>query len=237
MASNFSTIEQQQFEEFANTTIQNSTNSFNSDDINTIELWIERLNILLMMYSRLSNLQEQSYNTQINTISQLIDQMKAKIETLQDINSNSTLVFFQPTGGRHKIIVSEGALRLLRQEGFNWSQIAEIFSVSAKTIYRRRNEFNIPDDLPNYTNVTDVQLNNIVRGLRNEHPFFGQVLLMGSLRSLGIRIPRQRLRDSLQRVDTFGVLNRWSNILPRRVYSVAGPNCLWHIDGNHKLIR
>jgi hypothetical protein len=96
---------------------------------------------------------------------------------------------------------------------------------------------NIPDDLPDYINITDEQLDNIIRGLRAEHPFFGQVLLMGSLRSLGIRIPRQRLRDSLQRVDTYGILNRWSNIIPRRVYSVAGPNCLWHIDGNHKLIR
>src|SRR5436853_6177757 len=60
---------------------------------------------------------------------------------------------------------------------------------------------------------------------------------MGLLRSQGIRIPRQRLRDSLQRVDTFGVLNRWSNIISRRKYQVAGPNALWHIDGNHKLIR
>jgi hypothetical protein len=142
MASNFSTIEEQQFEEFANTIIQSSTNSLNSGDINTMELWIERLNTLLTMYSRLLNIQEQSYyNTRINTILQLIDQLKTQIETLQDTNSNNMLVFFQPTGGRHKIIISECALRLLRREGFNWSQIAEIFSVSAKTIYRRRNEF------------------------------------------------------------------------------------------------
>ncbi|GES72835.1 uncharacterized protein LOC114517950 [Rhizophagus clarus] len=190
------------------------------------------------MYSRLLNIQEQSYyNTRINTILQLIDQMKTQIKSLQDINTTGTLVYFQPTGGRYKIIILESALRLLRQEGFTWSQIAEIFSISAKTIYRRRKEFNIPDDLPDYTNITNEQLDNIVKGLRAEHPFFGQVLLMGSLRSLGIRIPRQRLRDSLQRIDTFGILNRWSSIIPRRVYSVAGPNCLWHIDGNHKLIR
>ncbi|GBC00401.1 hypothetical protein RclHR1_38460001 [Rhizophagus clarus] len=163
--------------------------------------------------------------------------MKTQIKSLQDINTTGTLVYFQPTGGRYKIIILESALRLLRQEGFTWSQIAEIFSISAKTIYRRRKEFNIPDDLPDYTNITNEQLDNIVKGLRAEHPFFGQVLLMGSLRSLGIRIPRQRLRDSLQRIDTFGILNRWSSIIPRRVYSVAGPNCLWHIDGNHKLIR
>ncbi|XP_047218059.1 uncharacterized protein LOC124866356 [Girardinichthys multiradiatus] len=27
------------------------------------------------------------------------------------------------------------------------------------------------------------------------------------------------------------------NVIPRRVYSVPAPNSLWHIDGNHKLIR
>ncbi|CAG8766984.1 2107_t:CDS:2, partial [Rhizophagus irregularis] len=97
--------------------------------------------------------------------------------------------------------------------------------------------YNIPDDLASYTEITNEQLDDLIRDLRAEHPFFGQVLLMGSLRSLGIRIPHQRLRESLQRIDTFSVLNRWSSIIPRRVYNVAGPNCLWHIDGNHKLIR
>lgn len=27
------------------------------------------------------------------------------------------------------------------------------------------------------------------------------------------------------------------HVLRRRQYSVPGPNALWHIDGNHKLIR
>lgn len=61
MASNFSTIEEQQFEEFANTIIQGSTNSLDSGDINMMELWIERLNTLSTMYSRLLNIQERTY--------------------------------------------------------------------------------------------------------------------------------------------------------------------------------
>jgi hypothetical protein len=61
---------------------------------------------------------------------------------------------------------------------------------------------------------------------------------MGALQSEGFRITRQRLRDSIQRVDALGVVNRRiNNILPRRTYKVAGPNALWHIDGHHKLIR
>lgn len=34
-----------------------------------------------------------------------------------------------------------------------------------------------------------------------------------------------------------GVEQRKKSALKRRVYSVPGPNALWHMDGNHKLIR
>ena len=34
-----------------------------------------------------------------------------------------------------------------------------------------------------------------------------------------------------------GAVTRWTSIIPRRTYRVAGSNALWHIDGNHKLIR
>ena len=42
----------------------------------------------------------------------------------------------------------------------------------------------------------------------------------------------------MQRCDPEGVANRWLNTVhPRCSYSVYGPLALWHIDGNHKLIR
>ncbi len=41
------------------------------------------------------------------------------------------------------------------------------------------------------------------------------------------------------RVNPVGVSSRWSQhrAIHRRVYSVAHPNALWHIDGNHSLCR
>lgn len=41
----------------------------------------------------------------------------------------------------------------------------------------------------------------------------------------------------MQRVDPQGVAVRWLRLTPRRQYNVSGPLALWHIDGNHKLIR
>lgn len=46
------------------------------------------------------------------------------------------------------------------------------------------------------------------------------------------------MRASVIRVDPAGAAQRaMSHRLHRRAYRVAGPNSLWHIDGNHKLIR
>jgi hypothetical protein len=62
-------------------------------------------------------------------------------------------------------------------------------------------------------------------------------MMMGALRSRGIQIKRKRLRKSIYRVDAFGTVTHWAQIIPRRTYHVAGQNALWHVDGNHKLIQ
>ncbi|KAL5009423.1 hypothetical protein ScPMuIL_013494, partial [Solemya velum] len=46
-----------------------------------------------------------------------------------------------------------------------------------------------------------------------------------------------RLRDSIHQIDGKGVREQTKGRLHRRVYNVACPNDLWHIDTNHKLIR
>ena len=50
-------------------------------------------------------------------------------------------------------------------------------------------------------------------------------------------MPIHRARESQRRVDPEGCVLRSLRSLRRRIYSVQGPQHLWHIDGNHKLIR
>ena len=50
-------------------------------------------------------------------------------------------------------------------------------------------------------------------------------------------VQRNRLRASIQRVNPHATALRRIETVKRRVYSGDGPNSLWHIDGNHKLIR
>lgn len=41
----------------------------------------------------------------------------------------------------------------------------------------------------------------------------------------------------LQQIDPVSTAQRWNPTIYRRKYYVPHPNALWHIDGNHKLIR
>ncbi len=59
---------------------------------------------------------------------------------------------------------------------------------------------------------------------------------MGAIRGQGIKVSRQRARASyLKAVATSGFPARKPII--RRQYFVRAPLSLWHIDGNHLLIR
>ena len=62
-------------------------------------------------------------------------------------------------------------------------------------------------------------------------------LVQGHLRSGGYSVQQHRVTLSVARVDPAGMAERWARSIPKRVYRVGGPNALWHIDGNHKLIR
>lgn len=65
-------------------------------------------------------------------------------------------------------------------------------------------------------------------------------MLIGFFKAKGHKVQRRRLRESIRRVDPIGLAERRTMLhyrTRRRVYSVPHPHFMWHIDGNHKLIR
>ena len=60
--------------------------------------------------------------------------------------------------------------------------------------------------------------------------------ILAILSNMGLRIQRQRIRDSISRVDPIGNFDRWAAVIPCLVYSIPDPNYLWHMDGNLKLV-
>ena len=73
--------------------------------------------------------------------------------------------------------------------------------------------------------------------IKQNHPNDGERLVTGHLTRQGIIIPRAKLRAPIHRIDPINTALRRSFVVQRRVYSVPGPNAVWHIDGHHKLIR
>ena len=88
-----------------------------------------------------------------------------------------------------------------------------------------------------YSVLADNELDEKVREITAGNPALGQRVVQGLLRSEGHIIQRWRVAESLIRIDEAALAMRWSQVIRRRFYQVPGPNALWHINRNHKLIR
>ena len=132
--------------------------------------------------------------------------------------------------------VSFEEIEYLRGLRFTWTKIAEILGISRSTLYRRLEREGV-DLTCTYSDISNTELDRIVESIKLAHPNDGERLMIGHLHRLGYKVPRSRVRASIHRVDPINTVIRRSVTIRRRVYCVEGPNSLWHIDGNHKLIK
>lgn len=112
--------------------------------------------------------------------------------------------------------------------------LAEAIHVSRKTVYRYMKLFGISRQ---YSPLTDGQIDVLLQAYRLERPTSGIRYIMGFLRERGLRVQRQKVVESLHRVDGSGQSLRRYIVIKRRCYRVPRPNALWHLDGHHKLNR
>ena len=143
--------------------------------------------------------------------------------------------FLNRVAGRPKKNVNEQQLRQFIALGYKTTQIASLLAVSRPTVYRMMRDFDIN---PNrYSDLSESQLDQRLSNIKGDHPNIGEVMAAGHLRAQGIKVKRSALRSSLLRVDPNGIAERRRSRLHHRVYDNPCPNYVWHIDGNHKLIR
>ena len=84
--------------------------------------------------------------------------------------------------------------------------------------------------------ITNDELDRHVQEAFDSTPYSGELYIRGSLKGKGIHVQRSRVRESLKRIDGVVRAERTRYAISRRFYNVPGPNHLWHIDSNHKLI-
>ena len=157
----------------------------------------------------------------------------------QQVGTNTVALCQQVRGGfagRPKIVVPEELLEQLLDMHFNCNIIAKLLGVSLRTVRRRMEEYGLSVQ-SRYSTISDENLDQLVMHLKHYYPSSGYRVIHGILKSQGYRIQQQRVRSCMQRVDPSGAMIRWFDTIHRRKYHVQGPLSLWHIDGNHKLIR
>ena len=138
--------------------------------------------------------------------------------------------------GRPRLELKQEQLEYLLKLGFKCPKVAEVLGVSLSTVRRRMSECGLSVTAL-YSQVTDQELDEIVSEIKHDFPNCGSRLMYGHLVGRGHRVSHARICESLHRVDPEGVTVRWTSAVQRRKYSVFSPLSLWHLDGNHKLIR
>ncbi|XP_055351690.1 uncharacterized protein LOC129597992 [Paramacrobiotus metropolitanus] len=157
-------------------------------------------------------------------------------DLLQEDENGTASVFpiTQHTKVDGKIFLLEDDLAELRFEGFTVNDIAKLYGVSKRTVTYRLADAGLNRK---YSELSDVDLDRVIVDILNSFPNVGYRYINGQLKSGGLTVQRTRILASMRRLDPYGIANRFFHFVPRRIYSNAGPNALWHIDGNHKLVR
>uniref|UniRef100_A0A1X7U1E1 Integrase core domain-containing protein n=1 Tax=Amphimedon queenslandica TaxID=400682 RepID=A0A1X7U1E1_AMPQE len=73
--------------------------------------------------------------------------------------------------------------------------------------------------------------------VQKNHPMCGNRQMQGHLFTLRLRVQQSRVRKSQRLVNPHGSIICQLHTINRRNYKVMAPRSLYHIDGNHKLIR
>jgi hypothetical protein len=133
--------------------------------------------------------------------------------------------------------------------------LSTLLGVSARTIRRREVEYGLrapgvsfvqrqvledgthdiiyngqPPSLPALSNQ---EVDSIVASHLEIFPNFGRSMITGSLLSTGVHLTRRQIRSSYDRLQGGPTQVFSGRRIHRRRYQVAGPNSLWHHDGQH----
>ena len=144
------------------------------------------------------------------------------------------VILFYRNSGRPPKTVSKERLENVLKLKLPVSKIAELLEVSRPCIYKAIRTYGL--NYSRYSSVNADELQQTVSQIKSNHLNAGEVMVQGHLKAQGFYVQHQRVRNAIHRIDP-NVSARKRPPINRRVYSVPCPNYLWHIDGNHKMIR
>ncbi|KAA0701590.1 hypothetical protein E1301_Tti023855 [Triplophysa tibetana] len=134
--------------------------------------------------------------------------------------------------------VGKEQVQFLLEQHFKVHDIARMYGVSYSSIRRWMKRYKL-SVRQTYSDISSEDFKSIINNFIGQCPNSGYRIVVGHLRSLGIRVARSRVLEMIRHVDPVGTVLRSLDLqlTQRRPYSVPGPLSLWHMDGNHKLVR
>ena len=238
--------------------IEQAHRSLSSFSVNAIEQWHLRFQNIINL---LTVLQEQIQHEGENIfpeLSTLCDEALLVYTETENIRFGSRQV---AAGQQSRLIVSEDNCND-HDQAFNsfgrprkeilkedierefatfrcWKVVARLLGVSAKTLRRRRIEYDMlvsPVTGPriSYSNITHKELCDVLRTILDTLPDVGETILTGALRARGIYVQRRRIRDAIMEIDPVNRALRRTISVVRRIYSVSSTNALWYVLRSQK---
>ena len=105
--------------------------------------------------------------------------------------------------GRPPLSISEDHIRYLFQNDFSLADMSHMLGCSIRTVHRRLKALGL-GRRDRYSSMTDAALDAEVLDIHNRHSEAGSRIVEGMLKSQGLLIQRERIRDSLRRIDPQG---------------------------------
>ena len=166
------------------------------------------------------------------------ERLIGEYQTFDCDNGYQTLKTFSDDRGRPRYNIPREQLELFLELGFSVPQMANMLGVSQSTVKRRMLTYSL-SIRHTYTNISREDLDSEVSNVLEMFPNCGYRRMIGYLSARELRIQEHQVRECMHRVDPNGVLLRRleSTVIRRRGYNVFSSRSLYHIDGNHKLIK
>ena len=107
--------------------------------------------------------------------------------------------------GRPRFFIPRQQLEGLRSLHFSWQKIALMLGVSERTVRRRRSELGMTvGQVLNYSEINDDELDVFVQHILHYSPNSGERMVIGALKGYGVKVQRERVRQSICRIDPAG---------------------------------
>ena len=104
-------------------------------------------------------------------------------------------LIYEDTPGRPRFDVPRNQLACLLEVRFTVPQIADILGVSVRTVRRRMAEYDLSVHIL-YSQLSDQQLDGIVREVQNQFPTCGNRQMQGHVAARGVRVQQRRVREA-----------------------------------------